>query len=91
MQSKHIQYTLVIWIRQDFSEQFFFPPRPRLRFNFYIFDNMFSLTYGASPAVLLLLLLLFSQSSSTVPTDSCSLAPQFDEAYDNHMIILGQT
>ena len=34
------------------------PPRPRLRFNFFIFDNMFSLTYGASPAVLLLLLLL---------------------------------
>ena len=33
------------------------PPRPRLRFNFFIFDNMFSLTYGASPAVLLLLLL----------------------------------
>ena len=30
---------------------------PRLRFNFFIFDNMFSLTYGASPAVLLLLLL----------------------------------
>ena len=29
----------------------------RLRFNFFIFD-MFSLTYGASPAVLLLLLLL---------------------------------
>ena len=27
------------------------PPRPRLRFNSFIFDNMFSLTYGASPAV----------------------------------------
>ena len=27
------------------------PPRLCLWFNFYIFDNMFSLTYGASPAV----------------------------------------
>ena len=39
----------------------------RLRFNFFIFDNMFSLTYGTSPAVLLLLL-MGEQFNETVDT-----------------------